>query len=153
MKKWTLVLSSLALATGTVFGQYSEDQFDPNADGKVYALAVQPDGSMIVGGSFTTLGDVARNRIGRILPNGRLDTTFDPGAGANGAITALALQSDGKVVLGGWISSFAGAVPFAADFDGDGLADPAVSYNRQWYAWLSSVGYAQVGPYAFNLQE
>ncbi|MBU4200621.1 MAG: hypothetical protein KJ919_11970 [Verrucomicrobia bacterium] len=36
----------------------------------------------------------------------------------------------------------------AADFDGDGLADPAAYLNGNWSAWLSSVGYAQVGPYA-----
>jgi len=56
------------------------------------------------------------------------------------AVLALLVQPDGKI-------------PIAADFDGDGISDVAVSHNRQWYAWLSSMGYVQTGPYDFNLQE
>src|SRR5690606_29552043 len=32
------------------------DDFDPGANGPVYSLAVQPDGKILVGGVFTTLG-------------------------------------------------------------------------------------------------
>ena len=40
------------------------------------SLAVQPDGKILVGGILTTLGGNGRNRIGRLYPDGTLDTTF-----------------------------------------------------------------------------
>ena len=59
--------------------------FNPGANSTVCALAVQPDGKILVGGSFTTLGGggtgtTARNRIGRLHADGSLDATFNPGA-------------------------------------------------------------------------
>ena len=37
---------------------------------------------------------------------GDVDSTFDPGAGPNDSVAAIALQSDGKVLLGGNFTSF-----------------------------------------------
>ena len=130
----------------------------PALTASVFALAVQADGKILVGGFFTTLGGggtgtttrnhigrlesdggtldasfnpgandnvlcaggasgrqdfsrwrfrhalggggtTARNRIGRLNPDGTLDTSFNPGA--NGTVTALAVQADGKVLVGG----------------------------------------------------
>ncbi len=39
-----------------------------------------------------------------------------------------------------------GTVPVAADFDGDGLADPAIVVGGFWQVWQSGAGYALVGP-------
>ena len=36
----------------------------------------------------------------------------------------------------------AGGIPVAADFDGDGLADPAMYNDVIWTIWLSSLQYA-----------
>src|SRR5204863_1766756 len=65
-------------------------------------------GKMLVCGDFTTWNNGATQRkgIARVLSNGQLDTTFNPGAGANGPVWAMALQSDGKVVVGGYFSTF-----------------------------------------------
>jgi uncharacterized delta-60 repeat protein len=81
-----------------------ETAFNPGANGDVVALAVQPDGKILVGGTFTTLGGggtgtTTRNRIGRLNADGSLDTSFDPGA--NDAVLAFALQPDGKILVGG----------------------------------------------------
>ncbi len=73
----------------------------PGADSDVYALALQPDGKVVVGGRFTTMNRGSRNYIARLNSDGRLDTGFNPGTGANSFVRALALQSDGKVVVGG----------------------------------------------------
>ena len=79
-----------------------ENSFNPGANSTVQALAVQADGKIVAGGSFTTLGNggtTARNRIGRVNASGTLDTGFNPGA--NSTVQALAVQADGKIVAGG----------------------------------------------------
>ncbi|MFT5853458.1 MAG: putative delta-60 repeat protein, partial [Verrucomicrobiales bacterium] len=70
--------------------------FNPGAgtDGRVSAVAVQADGKVLVGGNtFTTLGGQPRNNIGRLNADGSVDTGFDPGAGANSGVSALAVQA------------------------------------------------------------
>ncbi|MDO9585895.1 MAG: delta-60 repeat domain-containing protein [Syntrophales bacterium] len=71
--------AALLMASGTGFGQDADDGFNPNANGSVHAITTQADGKILIGGLFGTIGDVARTRVARILTNGRLDTTFDPG--------------------------------------------------------------------------
>ncbi|QBB69068.1 hypothetical protein ELE36_00990 [Pseudolysobacter antarcticus] len=78
--------------------------FNPNVDSSVFALALQPDGKLLLGGNFTSLspnggGSVLRNHIARLNADGSVDTAFDPNA--NGDVYALALQADGKLVMGG----------------------------------------------------
>ncbi len=69
-------------------------------------MAVQADGRILVGGQFTTLGGVARNRLARLNADGTPDLGFDPGA--NDKIYSLALQADGKVLLGGLFTTAGG---------------------------------------------
>jgi len=58
-KKATLLLLSIAvlLAGGAtvVRGQSALDGFDPNANGAIRVVVVQPDGKILIGGDFTTL--------------------------------------------------------------------------------------------------
>jgi uncharacterized delta-60 repeat protein len=84
--------------------------FDPGsgASAGVYDMAVQTDGKVLVGGGFTTFDGVARKRIARLNADGSLDTGFDPGTGANNWVDAVALQADGKVLIGGLFTTFDG---------------------------------------------
>ena len=82
--------------------------FNPVVNGEVYALAVQGDGKVLLAGMFTSVNGTARNRIARLNVDGTLDAGFDPGSGADNAIYALALQSDGKVVIGGGFTTYNG---------------------------------------------
>ena len=71
---------------------------------RFYVVVVQPDGKILIGGDFTTLSPnggavVTRNRIARLNPDGTLDTAFNPNA--NGAVYAIAVQADGKILVGG----------------------------------------------------
>src|SRR5713226_9409759 len=82
-----MALVSLALAGGaaTVRGQSALDGFDPDANGTILVVVVQPDGKILIGGSFTSLApnggvSVTRNRIARLNPDGTLDTAFNPNA-------------------------------------------------------------------------
>jgi uncharacterized delta-60 repeat protein len=83
--------------------------FNPGANGIVNALAVQPDGKIVVGGDFTALGNkrtTPRNFIGRLNADGSLDTAFNPGAG--GPVDTIAVQRDGKILVGGRFHTLAG---------------------------------------------
>src|SRR5437667_8168668 len=113
-KKAALFLFSVAvlLAGGVaaVRGQ-SADGFDPNPNGFVYAIAVQTDGKILIGGDFTTLSPnggvaVTRNHIARLNPDGTLDTAFDPNA--NDWVYSIAVQADGKILAGGEFATIGG---------------------------------------------
>lgn len=91
-----------------------EDAFNPydpqvglSINSSVRAIVVQPDGRILIGGDFTTAGYVGRARVARLLADGTIDLTFDPGAGVNNIVHDLALQSDGKVIVGGNFSQVA----------------------------------------------
>ncbi len=94
------------------------------ANGPVRALALQPDGKILLAGDFTAVDGVARGRIARLNADGALDPSFDPGAGADGTIHALALQPDGKIVIAGAFDFYAGSLrPGITRLDEDGSRD------------------------------
>jgi uncharacterized delta-60 repeat protein len=77
------------------------------ANGYVNNVAVQADGKIVLGGAFSMINDKQRFRIARLNANGTLEdtATFNPGSGANGTVTSVAVQTDGKIVLGGQFST------------------------------------------------
>jgi uncharacterized delta-60 repeat protein len=85
---------------------------------------VQPDGKMIIAGAFNTVNSVPANRVARLNSDGTTDTTFAIGSGFDDIVTALALQSDGKVLVGGNFSSFNGTnKSLIARLNSDGSLD------------------------------
>ncbi|HXI72013.1 MAG TPA: Calx-beta domain-containing protein [Verrucomicrobiae bacterium] len=72
-------------------------------DNSVNAILVQPDGRVLVGGSFTNFNGTALNRIVRLNTDATLDANFtaNGGAGANGTVEGIALQPDNRIVLVG----------------------------------------------------
>ena len=106
-----MLLAGLLLMFGGTEGvqaQSTLDAFDPNANGSVFAVAVQPDGKILIGGDFTTLSPnggptVIRNRIARLNSDGTLDTGFNPDV--NDFVLSIAIQTDGKILIGGLFST------------------------------------------------
>jgi uncharacterized delta-60 repeat protein len=93
-------------------------------DADTFAMATQRDGKVLVVGSFTRVGRTSRNGIARLYSDGSLDTTFDPGSGANGLVESLALTTDGRVLLVGRFSTFNGqARHHVARLDANGALD------------------------------
>jgi uncharacterized delta-60 repeat protein len=77
----------------------------------VYAVVVQPGGKILVGGFFTTFKGANRNGLARLNADGTLDSSFDPGIGGIGAhVDSIVLQPDGRILLGGYLGAFNGAV-------------------------------------------
>ena len=103
-----------------------DTSFDPGtgANSSIESIAVQADGKIIIGGFFTTNNGIARNRIARLNADGSLDTSFDPGTGANGTVRSIAVQADGKIITGGSFTSYNGtARNFIARLNADGTLD------------------------------
>lgn len=106
------------------------DEFRPGLgpDGLVRTLAVQPDGTILIGGDFTSVGGASRVGVARLTPTGTVDASFDPGSGAPGGVYAIALQPDGKILMGGAFTSAGGATrPWIARLNQDG--SPDASFN------------------------
>ena len=81
------------------------------ADAPLYALALQSDGKIVIGGAFTNFSGTARNGIARLNANGTVDTAFlASGSGVNNIVRSTAIQSDGKILLGGAFTTVNGAV-------------------------------------------
>ncbi|MBK7268335.1 MAG: T9SS type A sorting domain-containing protein [Flavobacteriales bacterium] len=116
-----------------------DTSFDPGAGAEdaVGRIALQPDGKIVIAGSFTTYNGTSRIRIARINSDGSLDTSFDPGAGADEGIYTLALQTDGKVVVGGIFEQFDGEdrdriARLNADGSLDSSFDPGSGVSDQY---------------------
>ena len=75
-------------------------------NGPIYAILFQEDGKILVGGAFDTYNGISRNGINRLNPDGTLDATFVQGPAANDAVYSIALQSDGKILVGGMFTTF-----------------------------------------------
>ena len=80
----------------------------------IRAIAVQSDGSVVIGGDFTQFNGANVNRVARLNANtGALDTSFNAGgAGANAPVYALAKDSNNNVYAGGQFTSFNGVARF-----------------------------------------
>jgi len=84
--------------------------FNPGSgfDNNVRVIAAQADGRLIVGGLFERFNGATRKKIARLNTDGTLDTSFDPGTGVDGEISSLAIQKDGKIIIGGNFETFNG---------------------------------------------
>jgi uncharacterized delta-60 repeat protein len=92
----------------------------------VWCSAIQPDQKIVIGGNFTAYNGVSRVRIARLNTDGSLDTTFNPGTGFDFTVSAVSVQADGKIIVGGDFLTFNG-VPAKrmARLNTDGSLDPS----------------------------
>ena len=102
-------------AVGRLVRLLPNGQMDPTFqvgtgfNGPVDVLYEQPDGKLLVGGSFTSYQGVPVGRIARLLPNGSLDPTWVVGVGASSTVRALSMDSQGRILLGGQFLYFNGS--------------------------------------------
>lgn len=115
-------------STGTVdtafatVGGASLGDGDPSWDGpSIDAIALQGDGRIVVGGNFTGFGGFDRPYLARLHWNGEVDEEFDPGTGPDAPVRSLALDADGRLIVGGDFTSVAGSPrPGIARLENDG---------------------------------
>ena len=85
-----------------------EDTFTTGCDDNC-PLDRNPGQRDLIGGGFTTVNGVSRNRVARLEADGSLDTTFLNGlAGLNNIVQSLAVQPDGRVLIGGGFTTVYG---------------------------------------------
>ncbi|MBS1614311.1 MAG: delta-60 repeat domain-containing protein, partial [Bacteroidetes bacterium] len=76
---------------------------------EILCASIQSDGKIIVGGAFTKYSDVSIPYVVRLNTDGTLDNTFNTGSGPNTSVSALAIQPDGKIIVGGSFTTFNGS--------------------------------------------
>lgn len=106
----------------------------------VYAIAVQPDGKILVGGAFTSVGGVPRNHIARLNADGSVDLGFDPNADA--LVYSIALQADGAILVGGSFANIGNFniggnyhIPYLARLHTDGSVDPSYAPSPSYWVY------------------
>jgi uncharacterized delta-60 repeat protein len=92
---------------------------------RVYRIAVLPDGKILMVGNFTEVGGTVRNRVARLNADGTLDASFNPPGGVNASVFDLAVQADGKIVIGGDFTgvNFDTTKKYLARLNADGTLD------------------------------
>lgn len=139
MKKiFILLLSTISAFTiysqpGAIDLTFNPDDLGFNhGDGPndyVWVVTSQPDGKIIIGGSFSTYNGVPRSMIARLHSDGTLDQTFDPGTGIGGSpevyyIDAIQVLTNGKILVGGKLNLYNGqAVNNLIQLNADGSLD------------------------------
>ncbi|HQQ62554.1 MAG TPA: thrombospondin type 3 repeat-containing protein [Pseudomonadales bacterium] len=119
-----------------------DNSFNPGTgvNGFVLSAAWQADGKIIIGGNFTAVNGVARNSIARLNSNGSLDNSFNPGSGANNYVYAVAIQTDGKIILGGNFNTINGtSINRIARLNNDGSLDTTFNPGTGANNWVKSV--------------
>jgi uncharacterized delta-60 repeat protein len=111
-----------------------DNSFNPGTGANGYSVSpivMQPDGKVLICGSFTSINGTNRNRIARLNADGSLDSSFNPGTGPDGLVRSIALQPDGNVVIGGDFFSINGVTRhYVARLYGDSAIVPSLNIAR-----------------------
>ncbi|HZF01516.1 MAG TPA: Calx-beta domain-containing protein [Methylomirabilota bacterium] len=101
------------------------------ADAPVYAIAAYPTnsvyaGKVLIGGAFAHFNGTNVNHFARVNADGSLDVVFNAalGSGADGDVHAIAIQNDGRILIGGNFAHFNGiAASRIVRLNADGSVD------------------------------
>ena len=105
------------------------DTFDPAVGSSsstfVYAVAPQPDGKVLVGGTFLSVAGQTRYFLGRLDTDGTADLSFNPVyTSISSDVRCISVQMDGKILLGGYFTQICGQPRnHIARLNGDGNLD------------------------------
>jgi uncharacterized delta-60 repeat protein len=96
---------------------------------EVQSIVMDGSGKFMVVGEFTAYNGTAVGSIVRLNSDGSLDTSFNSGgAGFNGAVWKMSLDSSGKILAGGHFTTYNGvAANYLARLNTDGSLDTSFS--------------------------
>lgn len=75
-------------------------------DGEPESIKQQTDGKLVIAGYFNTYQGVAAGALIRLNTDFSIDTTFNTGVGLDNYANAVAIQSDGKILVGGTFEKY-----------------------------------------------
>src|SRR5438477_12920360 len=107
------IFASAAYSAGEIEPTFSGSAYY-GTNGTAYCVRKQPDGEILMGGNFTQVNGYATPSIVRLNIDGSVDQSFTPPAfyytGGNGipVVQAIAIQPDGKILIGGGITGYGG---------------------------------------------
>ncbi|MCI0537397.1 MAG: immunoglobulin domain-containing protein [Verrucomicrobiales bacterium] len=112
----------------------------PGTSPGLLVIAIQSDGRMLFGGTFSKLNSRDQGGILRLNVDGSLDETFSPGSGpflhnefnCCGVVYAILPMDNGQILVGGLFDTFSGQ-PHAAlvRLNADGSLDPGFSADAK----------------------
>ncbi|MBI5386145.1 MAG: immunoglobulin domain-containing protein [Verrucomicrobia bacterium] len=115
-------------------------------DPRVYCASLQADGKILIGGAFSAFDGTPRKGLARLNANGSLDSSFTPTPGVERGdafgtfVYGMAIQSDGKVVIGGNFTNCNGVPrPCLARLHGDGSLDTNFNVGAGADHWVTCV--------------
>jgi uncharacterized delta-60 repeat protein len=114
------------------------------ANNVVHSIGLQSDGKIIVVGEFTIYNRISRNYLIRLNSDGILDASFNSSdllRGPNSWTTTLAIQSDDKLLIGGFFTAFNGILRSRiARLNANGSLDDSFNPGLGANNVLSSIG-------------
>lgn len=118
-------------------------QYPEGFNGPVSVVKVQADGKILAAGMFTTYGGVYSPGIVRLNEDGSIDDTFSQtGRGIMWGeyIGAMAIQEDGKILLGGSIFLYDDTeTPFFVRLNSDGTLDTSFNMGAGFSYEVNSI--------------
>ncbi len=107
---WTC--TALAQIPGSIDASFNPFENTPANELRadvIYKVLEQPDGKILVGGSFPLFRGQIANGIVRLNADLSPDVNFVFDNTGNGTVWSIALQSDGKILVGGEFNRYAGS--------------------------------------------
>ncbi|MGE9293813.1 MAG: hypothetical protein ACQKBW_09390 [Puniceicoccales bacterium] len=120
---------SLLNADGTL-----DTTFSPDEKRSVSTTLLLPDGRILVGGSFSTIGGLSRKYLALLDVDGQPVADFDLGAGPSGSVSDMFLMPTGKVLIHGSFTKIDGVA-----FNRLALLDPSKVDDPDDGAWLGGL--------------
>jgi uncharacterized delta-60 repeat protein len=132
---------------GTLDRSFAEQE---GLNGQVNALAIQPGGQIVAGGTFSQAGQREFSNLVRYEADGQIDVNFggDVSPGVNGSVFALAVQPDGKILVGGNFNAIFGEPRHGiARLNADGSLDMPVMTAQDLSGVVRTIAIAPAGSF------
>jgi uncharacterized delta-60 repeat protein len=112
----------------------------------VGSVVIDRLGRIVIGGSFGAVNGVGRRGIARLNTDGSLDTTFDPGNGANGMVLDIKCDASNRVILGGVFNTIdTAARPGLARLNENGSLDTGFAPTVEGVPFIRSIAIDTAG--------
>ena len=111
-----------------------------NGFSSVWAVTLQSDGRILIGGDFTSVLGNPINRIARLNSDGTFDFSFNPGTGMNNSVRAITVQPDGRIIVGGNFTTVNNQLRSRIiRLTDTGAIDPAFNAAASLDSWVNAI--------------